>query len=158
MRRTVTLSQRAHDGRVTYTEGLRSIIGQQESGAGDALAILSMGSEQDWRAGRAWAVPRRSQILRFIAEEVIARHFPDAAAEIDEATGEIVIRDLAAAPGLRTTTAADTFWGRRYAEMKGRVGLLVLAAVVAFALAGWIGTRMAASGPGDGQHSGSSLS
>lgn len=137
MQRSVTLIERGREGQVLYTEGLRSITGSQEFGGGDVVAIVSMGSEKDWRHSHGWALVRRSQILRYIAEEVIRQRAPSCAAEIDESSGDILLRRTT--DGL-TPKAADVSWVRSLGDLRGRLALLGLAAVAAFAAGALIKT------------------
>jgi len=94
----VTITQQGREGHVTYREGLRTIVGYQEFGGADVVAIVSMGSAIDWRARQPWAVDRRAEILRCVAAEVIRQMAPPCSAEIDDASGAIVLRSAGASP------------------------------------------------------------
>ena len=63
----VSVVQHGRDGHVTYHDGAHSITGYQEFGGGDVVAIVSMGSDDDWRVRHGWAIDRRADILRFVA-------------------------------------------------------------------------------------------
>lgn len=88
----VSVVQHGRDGHVTYHDGAHSITGYQEFGGGDVVAIVSMGSEDDWRVRHGWAIDRRAEILRFVAAELIRQKAPDCHAAIDDASGDIVFR------------------------------------------------------------------
>lgn len=92
MMRSVSISQRGREGQVTYRDGLRFITGYQEFGGGDVVAIVSMGNVSDWRKQHAWALDRRAEILRYIADEVIRQAAPSCVAEVDEERGDILVR------------------------------------------------------------------
>ena len=88
----VSVVQHGRDGHVTYHDGPHSITGYQEFGGGDVVAIVSMGSDDDWRVRHGWAIDRRADILRFVATELIRQKAPDCHATIDHASGDIVFR------------------------------------------------------------------
>ena len=89
---SVSVVQHGRDGHVTYHDGAHTITGYQEFGGGDVVAIVSMGSDAEWRARHVWAVGRRAEILRFVAAELIRQKAPDCRADIDDASGDIVFR------------------------------------------------------------------
>lgn len=88
---TVTITEEGRSGSVTYQEEGRSIAGWWEFAGGDAIAIVSMGSAAQWEAAHPWAGPRRAEIMRFVAEEVIRQKASGCTAEIDEEGGWINI-------------------------------------------------------------------
>ncbi len=123
--RTVSISQQGREGYVTYYEDLRSISGYQEFGGGDVVAIVSMGNAADWRPRHAWALDRRAEILRYVAGEVIRQKAPNCSAEIDEARGDILLRQSrAVSPPAKA--AADAVWVGRYSVLKARLAVFVL--------------------------------
>jgi hypothetical protein len=89
----VTITERGREGHITYREGLREVSGYHEFGGGDVVAIVSMGSVDEWRARHGWAVDRRAEILRHVAAEVIRQRAPSCSAQIDEARGDILLRN-----------------------------------------------------------------
>lgn len=89
MRAHVTIVETGREGQVIYTEGFRHVSGYWEFGGGDVVAIVGMGSVEDWRAHHPWALERRAQILRFVADEVLRQRAPRCVASIDEASGDI---------------------------------------------------------------------
>jgi len=181
--RTVTVTQRGRESLVTYREGANAISGYGEFGGGDVVAIVSMGSAADWRSSHAWAVERRAEILRFVADELLRRQAPSCSAEIDEASGNIVIRSTgrpavaelasrgaapaaaaAAAGAARAANAAnaanalksaDVAWVYRYRRLRGRLGLFALVAALALGAVAWFKTRVLVIDPGSGAPVGS---
>ena len=169
MKQSVTVTDRGRESEVTYREGSHTITGYQEFGGADVVAIVSMGSVDDWRARHAWAVDHRAQILRYIADEVIRQKAPDCAVEIDEASGNIVLRKagasalaslarVAASPRAATaSTRADTSWVFRYTALKAKLGLIVLVMALIFGAAAWVKTRVLVVATGKGVPFGSTV-
>ncbi|MCC6400296.1 MAG: hypothetical protein IT227_05995 [Flavobacteriales bacterium] len=158
---TVTITEDGRSGHVTYAEGLRSIRGYWEFGGNDVVTIVNMGTRADWERSCAWAVDRRAEILRLVADEVVRQRAPTCVAEIDEARGDILLRRGAgAAPSLggtahRAMTAASPqaraeAFVKRYATLKAMfgVGLLVAALIAAGLL--WMGKRTLMVQPASG--------
>ncbi|MBL9098183.1 MAG: hypothetical protein JNK07_14730, partial [Alphaproteobacteria bacterium] len=77
----VTITESGRDGRVEYGEGLHTISGYWEFGGNDVVTIVSMGSREDWQRSHAWAVDRRANILRVVADEVVRQRAPSCTAE-----------------------------------------------------------------------------
>lgn len=88
----VTIIESGREGRVEYGEGLHTINGYWEFGGNDVVTIVSMGSPEDWQRSHAWAMDKRASILRFVADEVVRQRAPSCTAEIDERSGNIVLR------------------------------------------------------------------
>lgn len=88
----VTITEEGRSGSVTYEEQGRSISGWWEFAGGDAIAIVCMGGAEEWNARHAWAVDRRTAILRLIADAVIRQKAGGCSAEIEEEGGWITIR------------------------------------------------------------------
>jgi len=72
-----------------------AITGYLEVGGNEVVAILSMGSTDEWRKHYGWALERRSLILECVACEAIRQHAPGCVADIDEASGSILLRNAA---------------------------------------------------------------
>lgn len=88
----VTFLDGSRTGRVTYVDGRSTITGYVELGGNDVVAILSMGSAKEWCKHHGWALERRSMILRVVADEAIRQRSPGCVAEIDETSGDILLR------------------------------------------------------------------
>ncbi|MFN7978584.1 MAG: hypothetical protein U0P30_10630 [Vicinamibacterales bacterium] len=156
MIRSVSVTENGRSGQVTYHEGRHAIDGSWEFGGGDVVAIVSMGSAGEWLVQHPWAVSRRAEILDYVAGELLRLKAPTCSAEIDRASGDIllrgaeagiaagVIRTVAAAPGdqRRVVVEDDTAWFWRYARLKGRVGVVGLAIALAVGAAWWVKSRV----------------
>ena len=66
-----------------YRDGQNAIGGYWTYGGNDVVAIVSMGSAEDWQRSHVWAVEKRASILRFVADEVIRQRAPSCSAAID---------------------------------------------------------------------------
>lgn len=87
----VTITQEGRSGSVVYHHDDGMISGWWEFAGGDAVAIVNMGSAAQWKGAHPWAIQRRSEIMRFVAEEVIQQKASGCTAEIDEEGGWINI-------------------------------------------------------------------
>jgi hypothetical protein len=151
---TVTITDRGRESDITYREGSRAIIGYQEYGGGNVVAIVSMGSLDDWSVRHVWAVDRRANILRFVADEVIRQKARGCTAEIDETSGNIVFRNtgastrdlLRAAASVSATSivssASDASWVFRFSTFKAKFAIVVLVVALALGAAIWIKNRI----------------
>ncbi|MFO1054705.1 MAG: hypothetical protein U1F36_20985 [Planctomycetota bacterium] len=156
MQRNVSIRQSGRDGQVTYTEAEGAITGHWEFGGGDVTAIVSMGSEAEWRTRHRWAVARRAEILRFVAEEVCRQKAPGHRAEIDESSGAICLRPggdglgrLSATPLPQGGEPAHA-WVSRYASLRARFAMiLTIGALLVVGLI-WLKNRMFSIVPGPG--------
>lgn len=150
----VTVIQQGREAQVVYTEDQGAISGTQEFGGGDVIAIVWMGSTEQWQVRHAWAMPRRAQILRFVADELIRQKAPGCRAEIDEAKGDILLRGqpvpLSASAAQPSARSRDAAWMARRAALKTKLALAVLVAALVLAAGAWVKTRVlvVASGPG----------
>jgi hypothetical protein len=164
----VTIAESGRESSITYREGSRAITGYQEFGGANVVAIVSMGSVDDWRARHAWAVDRRAQILRYVAGEVIRQRAPGCSAEINDASGDIVLRKagsavdamrVAAPSGVTTATAArdDASWVFRFSWLRAMFALVVLAIVLIIGAAVWVKNRVLVVESGPGTPFGSTL-
>jgi hypothetical protein len=88
----VTITEEGRSGSVSYEVEDQRITGWWEFAGGDALAIVSLGSAQEWERGHPWAMAQRAAILRSVADEVIRQKAPGHTAEVDEEGGWITIR------------------------------------------------------------------
>jgi hypothetical protein len=139
---SVIITENGRSGRAQYREDARTIDGYFEFGGGDVVAIVSMGSREDWRRSHAWAMDRRAVILQFVADEVVRQRAPACTAEIDEQSGDILLRQAAAqsspAP-LPTAEGRAARFVHRFRDVKAMFGMGVL--VVALLIGGlvWLG-------------------
>ena len=89
---SVDIHENGRSGNVIYREAAGSLSFYWEFGGGDTVATIDTGSEAQWRARHAWALPRRAEILRRTAAEVIRLKAAGCCAEIDDQKGWINIR------------------------------------------------------------------
>jgi hypothetical protein len=90
MRGSVTITTSGRSGSVIYEVEGRRITGWWEFG-GSVLAIVCMGSSDSWQREYPWALSKRSEILQYVAEEVVAQKAKGHAYTMEEASGFIEI-------------------------------------------------------------------
>lgn len=142
----VTIYEEGRSGTVVYAEDGGRLSFYWEYGGGDAVAIAQCGDAASWKQ-HPWALERRAAILRFVAAEVIRQRAPSCRAEIDDTTGDIVLRQVAPAspPG-----APDMAWMRRLRALRSKFALYVLAGAVVLAGVVWVKQRFLVIDPGPG--------
>jgi hypothetical protein len=166
----VSIDTRGRAGTVTYREAGNELVCHWEFG-GDVVAIVQCGDGDRWRA-YPWALPRRTAILRFVADEVVRQQAPTCRAEIDLVSGDILLHQQgsggqAAAPWSRplpaigqTVTPApssEAAWVFRLSTLRMKFGLfLLLGSLVAGALM-WIKQTVFSIDPGKGTPIGASV-
>ena len=141
----LSFEDHGRSGTVTYHEAGNRLACYWEFGGGDVVTIVQCGSAAAWER-HPWALARRNEILRYIADEVVWQKAPGCRAEIDSDTGDIVLRQAVAArsdgnprrsldmrptaPGAVTPAqrAAEARWVFRLTTLRAKLGLLVLAA------------------------------
>ena len=148
MMRSVTIVENGRTGTVRYTEGLHTIDGYWEFGGADVVAIVSMGTREEWQRAHAWAVGQRAGILRFVADEVVRQRAPSCTAEIDEQRGEVLLRQVGAA-GPSPQAKAQTFV-RRYSKLKAMAGIAVLLGALIIGGVMWFGKKALSVAPASG--------
>jgi hypothetical protein len=149
----VTIVEHGRDGSVEYGDGPRSITGYWTFGGADVVAIVSMGSADEWQRSHAWAMDERSSILRFVADEVIRRRAPTCTAEIDEQSGTILLRQRpGTAPRASTPTkqAQAAAFVTRFRDLKSMLAIGVLAVTLVAGAVVWLGQRTLMVTPGRG--------
>lgn len=155
MARRVTIIEHGRDGYVVYAGGLGAIKGYWAFGGDDVVTIVSMGSREDWRRAHAWAEDQRAEILRFVADETIRQRAPGCAAEIDEETGNILLRQTAdstkfvAAKSPANHAKAANFV-RRYGDLRAMAALIVLGIVSVAGVLMWFGKQSMVVSSGSG--------
>jgi hypothetical protein len=153
---SVTIVEEGREGRVEYGDGLRTISGYWAFGGGDVVTIVSMGSREDWQRSHAWALDKRAGILRFVADEVIRLRAPSCTAEIDEESGEILIRQgrdavsPAKAAAVPSGQAKAVAFVRRYRDVREKFAIAAL--IVALVGGGlfWLGQKASTVTPVSG--------
>lgn len=147
----VTIIGNGRDGRVRYQEGANTIDGYWEFGGNEVVTIVSMGEREEWRGRHPWALDRRADILRFVADEVIRLRAPTCTATIDEESGTILVR----APGGGTYTAPRAeakaaAFVKRYSTIKAMVGIGVLLLLLVAGAVLWVGKKVLTVAPANG--------
>ncbi|MEQ1863542.1 MAG: hypothetical protein ABL996_02700 [Micropepsaceae bacterium] len=144
---SVTIIEEGRDGRVAYGDGLRTINGYWAFGGTDVVTIVSMGSLEDWRRSHGWAVAQRANILRFVADEVIRLRAPSCTAEIDEQSGDILIRQgrdgvssAKAAASSSAQTKAVAFV-HKYRDVRANFAIGVLVVALIGGVLFWLGQK-----------------
>lgn len=73
----VTVLEQGRSGRIRYSEGiLHSHEFYWEFGGGDAVALISVPTPEEWPAAVPWAATRRSEILERVGAEVCRQRCP----------------------------------------------------------------------------------
>ncbi len=133
----VTIVENGREGRVEYSDGLHSISGYWTFGGNEVVAIVSLGSREDWQRSHAWAVGTRASILRLVADEVIRQKAPSCTAQVDEQSGDISLlqgRGAASSaptrPSTRQAQAVAFVNAFRDLRMMLATGLLVALVIV----------------------------
>lgn len=146
--RSVAITESGRSGEVIYREPGGELAFHWEIGGGDVVAIVQTGTREVWNAQYRWAAGRRSEILRFVAVETVWQKAPRARAEIDERSGDIVLRQ--AAPSAVTPGPPDVAWYYRLRNLRVRLALGVLAAAAIFAGFMWLKNAFLSIDPGKG--------
>jgi len=132
MSRSVSIHTTGRSGTVTYHEDGRSIDCYWEfGGADDVLAIVQCGTAPQW-ARHPWALDRRAEILRFIADEVIRQQAPTCRADIDADRGDILLRPTASQATAPPPRVVDfNSWFTRLSMRRARLGRAVMLGALA---------------------------
>lgn len=134
----VTITESGRTGQVQFSEGVHTISGYWEFGGSDVVAIVSMGSREDWQRSQAWAMGKRAEILRIIANEVIRQRAPSCKPDINEETGDILLRQgpgtaahAPARPSSNQAKAAAFVFRLSYVKAMFGIGLLIITIIFA---------------------------
>ncbi|MCE9523932.1 MAG: hypothetical protein K8S25_16055 [Alphaproteobacteria bacterium] len=144
---SVTIVEEGRDGRVEYRDGLRTISGYWAFGGADVVTIVSMGSREEWQRSHGWAVVQRANILRFVADEVIRLRAPSCTAEIDEQSGEILVRQGRDAVSRAKVSASSSRQAKavafvhNYSDFRAKFAVGVLIAVLIGGGLFWLGQQ-----------------
>jgi len=171
MQPAVSIVEHGRSGEVLYRDSRGALRGYWEFGGGDVVVTVSMGTAEAWLRAQPWAVGERTAILRFVAKEVVRQRAPTCTAEVDELSGDIILQQAGAAatghraPGGRRSTGnpvpppaeAAATWVRRYADLRARFALVVLALVLVAGGIAWLQQDVFAIDPGKGSPLGDSV-
>lgn len=86
----VEIAENGRCGNVIYWEPAGSLRFYWEFG-GRALAIIEVGTQAEWNQHHPWAAPRRAEILKRVADEVIRQRAPRSTARLNEERGTLDI-------------------------------------------------------------------
>lgn len=135
--RSVTITRDGRSGTLIYREAAGQLSFYWEFGGGDAFAIVQAGSRDEWKKHHPWAAARRTEILRFVAAETVRQEAPGCRPEVDERTGNIILRQGASPPV--AAAPADVAWYYRLRTLRLKFALVVLA--VTLGVAGILGVK-----------------
>jgi hypothetical protein len=153
--RRLTVSATGRSGTASYSDPDGELSCYWELGGNDVVTIVQAGSQDDWRSHYPWAYRQRSEILRFIAAEACRQMAPGARAEINERSGEILLRQDPAT--VRPVVAPQNAWYYRLRELKLKLAYAVLAVVLVFAALAGVKAMFFEIDPGSGTPWGSSV-
>ena len=127
----IAIHENGRAGNVTYTDDSGELTFHWEFGGADTIVIVQAGTAEAWRAKHPRAYSRRTDILRLVAAEMRRQKAPDAHVEIDERTGDILLRQVG--PARPAPPPADVAWYYRLRELKLKLALLALAGALGVA-------------------------
>ena len=171
--RRVSIEDQGRCGKVIYEEGGNRLAGYWEFSGGEAVAYVRCGTVEEW-SHQPWALDRREEILRYIADEVVRQKAPGCRAEIDARSGDILLYASAASPdsaaqrrpsatGLGSQAhagvsrgvtpemrAAEARWVFRLTTLRAQLGLIVLAIALLIGAGVWVRDKFLSIDPGKG--------
>jgi hypothetical protein len=152
---TVAVSEEGRSGHVRYREADGELSFYWEFGGGDVVAVVTVGTAEEWAQRYPWAAARRAEILRVVAAELVRQKAPTCRAEIDDTAGAIYLRPTPGAPP--ASAAKPEFSMSRYRQLRSALAtvVFVLAALAAGAL--WLRDRFLTIDPGKGTAAGDTV-
>lgn len=144
---TVDITENGRSGSVTYREAAGSLAFYWEFGDADVVVIIQVSDAAVWRSPSTWIAGRHAEILRFVAAEAIRRKAPGCRAEINEAAGEILLRQVGPPP---VQVQPDVAFVRRLSSAKAKLGLIVLILALIFGGVMWFGKKLLTVTPASG--------
>jgi hypothetical protein len=154
----VEIVENGRDGKVFYRDARVAIEGYWEFGGGDVVTIVSMGSREEWERAHRAALPDRTKILRFVADEAIRQRAPSCYAEIAEDAGTILLRitetarikeTTARAAAVETQAKAANFV-RRYGDLRAMLAAVVLGVALIAGGVYWMSSKVLTVAPASG--------
>lgn len=151
----VTITETGRTGQVQYSEGQHTISGYWEFGGSDVVAIVSMGSREEWQRSHTWAMEKRADILHHVANEVIRQRVPSCRPDIDDLTGDILLRQAPGAAGhapsrASTNQAKATAFVYRLSYLKAMLGAGLLVVTLVVGAIVWLGQQALTVSPVSG--------
>jgi len=148
--RSVSITQEGRSGSVQYREPGGRLDFFWEFGGGDTVAIVAVGTDEEWRVRHPWAAPRRAEILAFVGAEVVRQKAPSCRAELDEAQGALHLRAASSGALRATPVAREAVSGalgrRQAARTRAALGALGIAGLLA--AAAWFKRSVLSIDPG----------
>lgn len=114
---------------------------------GDVVAIIQVTDTAAWKSATSWFAGRQAKILRFVADEAILQKAPICRAEINEATGEILLI-RSGAPAAHPPP--DVAFVRRFGSVKAILGVIVFVVALIFGGVMWFKDKVLSIDPGKG--------
>lgn len=151
--RSVDITENGRTGSVVYREPAGSLSFYWEFGGGDVVALVQV--EDHAALDAPWIAGRRADILHFVAHEVIRQKAPKCRAEINEAAGEILLRQVG--PTTPPPSTRDVSFVRRLSSLKALLGIVVLIVALIFGGVTWFKNKVLVIDPGKGTAVGSSV-
>ncbi|MCC7503150.1 MAG: hypothetical protein IT229_11515 [Flavobacteriales bacterium] len=149
--------ENGRSGTVIYHDPAGQLSFPWEFGGGDVVAIVSMGSKEEWAGSYAWALDRRTSIMRFVAGEVVRQRAPSCTVEIDDLSGDVLLlqsgtKDRTAVAGatVPAPSAKAEAFVRRYSKLKMMMGVGVLGVALVIGGVFWLGKKALSVSPRNG--------
>ncbi len=137
--RHVDITENGRSGSVVYREPAGSLAFYWEFGGGDVVVIIQVSDDSAWKSAPTWLAGRKAEVLRFVADETIRQKAPSCRAEINEVTGEILLRQVGPAP---IHVPPDVAFVRRFSSAKAILGIIVLVVALIFGGVMWLGKKV----------------
>lgn len=152
----VSIVEDGRSGEVIYLEAGQELRFYWEFSGGETFASVRVGTGADWREQYPWAAGRRSEILRFVASEVLRQRAPGGASHIDEQTGWMHLR------GGRTGSppappASRGFSFQKWQSVRVYFALCLLVVTVIAGAMIWVKNNVLVIDPGKGTLVGSAV-
>jgi hypothetical protein len=150
----VTITRDGREGRVRYRDRDGEIEGYFEFGGNDVVAILSMGAREDWARHHPWAMARRAEILRRVADAALKDAGPSCKADIEDDRGVVLIRtksgEAPAGPVTPSPQAKAAAFVTRFADLRATLASIVLCAAIIGGAIMWFGQKTLSVAPSKG--------
>lgn len=132
----VDIQEEGRCGRVNYRDPAGRLSFYWEFGGADAVALIQVGDAETWRQQHAWALPRRGEILRRVAAEVIRQQAPNCRAEVDDRQGWITLYQVTSPPP-PPSKPSDANMYFRLSALKARFAAIAGVVILAGGLLVW---------------------
>lgn len=135
--------EHGRDGQVIYRDSAGELSFYWEFGGNNVLALINVGTAAEWSRRSPWAVARRGEILRFVADEVARQKAPNAPVKVDDAAGVIYLfeRGVPAAPVASAAAPPKNYLWHILIGMAVVVGLFIAAILISQRAHAFIATQ-----------------